>query len=70
MTARRILATIAILTGLTSVASAQSATQTVTFQIDAINQVSLSGSPSKLSSSSLSFATRTGQCFGSGATLS
>ena len=46
MTARRILATIAILTGLTSVASAQSATQTVTFQIDAINQVSLSGSPS------------------------
>jgi hypothetical protein len=35
-----------LMVGLSTVASAQTATQTVTFQIDAINQVSVSGSPS------------------------
>jgi hypothetical protein len=46
MTSRRILATIGLIIGFTRVAAAQSVTQTVTFQIDAINQISLSGSPS------------------------
>ncbi len=47
MNAGRILATIALLAGATSTASAQ-ATQTVTFQVDAINQIAFSGSPSLL----------------------
>jgi hypothetical protein len=46
MTARRILATMALLAGATSAASAQTANQTVTFQVDAINQIAFSGSPS------------------------
>lgn len=46
MNARRILATMALMVGATSVASAQTATQIVTFQVDAINQIAFSGSPS------------------------
>ena len=42
----RILATMAFVFGATSAAMAQTANQTVTFQVDAINQISLSGSPS------------------------
>jgi hypothetical protein len=45
MNAGRILATIALLAG-ASTASAQTATQVVTFQVDAINQIAFSGSPS------------------------
>ena len=45
MNAGRILATMAFLAGAASV-SAQTATQSVTFQVDAINQIALSGSPS------------------------
>ena len=41
----RILATAAFLAGAASL-SAQTATQSVAFQVDAINQISLSGSPS------------------------
>jgi len=41
----RILATLALL-GAATAASAQTATQTVTFQVDAINQIAFSGSPS------------------------
>jgi hypothetical protein len=48
MFTRRTLATIAILTAVTRVASAQTATQTVTFQVDAINQIALAGTPSLL----------------------
>jgi len=43
---KRILSTIAFLVGAASAASAQTATQTVTFQVDAINQIAFSGSPS------------------------
>jgi hypothetical protein len=46
MTAIRILATMALMVGAASAASAQTATQTVTFQVDAINQIAFSGSPS------------------------
>src|SRR5438552_1512011 len=47
MTSRHLLATIALLAGFTAVAAAQTtATQTVTFQVDAINQIAFSGSPS------------------------
>jgi len=46
MNAKRILATAAFLTGMSSVASAQVATQVVTFQVDAINQIAFAGSPS------------------------
>jgi hypothetical protein len=46
MTARRILATVAVLAGVSSAAVAQTATQTVTFQVDAINQIAFVGSPS------------------------
>ncbi|HEY8174157.1 MAG TPA: hypothetical protein VIF32_00565 [Gemmatimonadaceae bacterium] len=46
MNARRILATTALLAGAARAASAQTATQTVTFQIDAINQIAFAGSPS------------------------
>ena len=45
MKTARILATAAFLAGAASL-SAQTATQSVAFQIDAINQISLSGSPS------------------------
>ncbi len=46
MNAKRILAIVVLLAGATSVAAAQTATQTVTFQVDAINQIAFSGSPS------------------------
>jgi hypothetical protein len=46
MTANRILSTIALIAASAGAASAQSATQSVTFQVDAINQISFSGSPS------------------------
>ena len=46
MNAGRILATMALLAGATSAASAQTATQVVTFQVTAINQIAFSGSPS------------------------
>lgn len=46
MNANRILAIMVLLAGTTSVAAAQTATQTVTFQVDAINQIAFSGSPS------------------------
>jgi hypothetical protein len=42
---RRILATMALLAS-ASVASAQTSNQVVTFQVDAINQIAFSGSPS------------------------
>lgn len=45
MTAKNILATM-ILMAAASTASAQTATQTVTFQVDAINQIAFTGSPS------------------------
>jgi hypothetical protein len=46
MNAGRILATMVLLAGVTSAASAQTANQSVTFQVDAINQIAFSGSPS------------------------
>lgn len=46
MTANRFLAAIALIAGAAGAASAQTATQSVTFQVDAINQISFSGSPS------------------------
>ena len=46
MIAKRLLFTITLLLGASSAASAQAATQTVTFQVDAINQISFAGSPS------------------------
>ena len=46
MTARQLLVTFVALIGAASAASAQTATQTVTFQIDAINQIGFTGSPS------------------------
>ena len=45
MKSGRILATIAFLSGAASL-SAQTATQSVSFQVDAINQISVAGSPS------------------------
>lgn len=45
MTAGRILATMALL-GMTGVAQAQTSTQNVTFQVDAVNRIAVSGSPS------------------------
>src|SRR5438045_6348478 len=42
----RFLATMALIAGVSSVASAQTATQSVTFQVDAINQIAFSRSPS------------------------
>ena len=45
---RRILATMALVLGASNAAMAQTANQTVTFQVDAINQIALSGSPSLL----------------------
>ena len=46
----RILATLAILAA-ANVAQAQTATQTVTFQVDAINQIAFTGTPSLVVSS-------------------
>lgn len=46
MNAKRILSTVALLAGVSSVAAAQTANQTVTFQVDAINQIAFAGSPS------------------------
>lgn len=46
MKAGRILATMALLAGVSAAASAQTSTQIVTFQVTAINQIAFSGSPS------------------------
>ena len=46
MNTKTILATMILLAGSATAASAQTATQTVTFQVDAINQIAFSGSPS------------------------
>lgn len=46
MNAGRILATLALVAGAANVAMAQTATQTVTFQVNAINQISFAGAPS------------------------
>jgi hypothetical protein len=46
MKAGRILASMALVLGSASAASAQTATQVVTFQVTAINQISFAGSPS------------------------
>ena len=46
MNAKRILMSMAFLAGATSAAAGQTATQVVTFQVDAINQISFAGSPS------------------------
>jgi hypothetical protein len=45
MNAKRILS-VALLAGFSSVASAQTSNQTVTFQVNAINQIAFTGSPS------------------------
>ena len=42
----RILANLILLAGAANVASAQTANQIVTFQVDAVNQIAFSGSPS------------------------
>lgn len=46
MNAKKIFSMMALMVSATSVAAAQTATQTVTFQVDAINQIAFSGSPS------------------------
>jgi hypothetical protein len=46
MNAKRILQTVALIVCASSAAAAQTANQTVTFQVDAINQIAFSGSPS------------------------
>src|SRR5438034_5873783 len=46
MNAKRILSTVALLVVASRALSAQTATQVVTFQVDAVNQVAFSGSPS------------------------
>jgi hypothetical protein len=46
MNAKRILMTAALMIGASSAAAAQTANQTVTFQVDAINQIAFAGSPS------------------------
>lgn len=49
MFGRRILASVALLVGVTTAAAAQTtATQTVTFQVDAINEIAFAGAPSLL----------------------
>ena len=48
MNAKKILSTMALMLSAASAASAQTATQVVTFQVDAINQIAFSGSPSLL----------------------
>jgi hypothetical protein len=45
MNAKRIISAVALMVS-ANVAAAQTATQTVTFQVDAINQIAFSGSPS------------------------
>ena len=46
MNAKKILSTMALMLSAASAASAQTATQVVTFQVDAINQIAFTGSPS------------------------
>jgi hypothetical protein len=46
MTTSRFLTTLALMLGTTSAAMAQTATQTINFQVDAINQIAFTGSPS------------------------
>ena len=46
MNAKKIFSTLALIVSASSAASAQTATQTVTFQVDAINQIAFTGSPS------------------------
>src|SRR5881394_4241006 len=46
MNAKKIFSTMALMISAAGAASAQTATQTITFQIDAINQIAFSGSPS------------------------
>ena len=46
MNAGRILATVALVAGAARAASAQTATQVVTFQVSAVNQIAFVGSPS------------------------
>ena len=46
MSAKRILVSMAFLAGAASAAAGQTATQIVTFQVDAINQIGFAGSPS------------------------
>ena len=46
MSTSRFLATLALMIGTTSAAVAQTATQTINFQVDAINQIAFTGSPS------------------------
>lgn len=46
MNANRMLMSMAFLAGATSAAAGQTATQVVTLQVDAINQISFAGSPS------------------------
>ena len=46
MNATRFLATMALTAAVAGAARAQTATQSVTFQVDAINQIAFSGSPS------------------------
>ncbi len=46
MNAKRILSTAIMIGGFATVATAQTSTQTVTFQVDAINQIAFAGSPS------------------------
>ena len=46
MNAKRIISAVALMVSAASVAAAQTANQVVTFQVDAINQIAFSGSPS------------------------
>lgn len=46
MNAGRILATVALVAGVASAASAQTSTQVVTFQVTAVNRIAFVGSPS------------------------
>jgi hypothetical protein len=46
MMTKKMLATMALMLGASSAAMAQTANQTVTFQVDAINQIAFAGSPS------------------------
>jgi hypothetical protein len=46
LTCRRCLSLLAMMSAIGSTAAAQTATQTLTFQVDAINQIAFTGSPS------------------------
>ena len=46
MITSRVLTALALTIGITTAATAQTATQTVNFQVDAINQIAFTGSPS------------------------